>query len=195
VADPVRAVDAEPDLAGLRSVFQPIVELATGAVVAHEGLTRGPAGAWHRPEDLFARARATGHLAELDEHCRRLALATALTAMPMLFVHAGMGVWQIDYHMYFFAVFAMLAAFVDWRPVVPATDDFCGQEFLCPNKNAGLSAQVPADQRHVLLQLSVRLVGSALAADVGDWRERVADSHLRRIARRTRLYETHHGRI
>ncbi|MDT7744293.1 MAG: hypothetical protein QOE59_3371 [Actinomycetota bacterium] len=80
VADALRVVDAEPDLTGLRSVFQPIVDLATGAVVAHEGLTRGPAGAWHRPEDLFARARTTGHLAELDEHCRRLALATALEA-------------------------------------------------------------------------------------------------------------------
>ena len=80
VADPLRTVDAEPDLSVLRSVFQPIVDLATGAVVAHEGLTRGPPGAWHRPEDLFARARAAGHLAELDEHCRRLALATALAA-------------------------------------------------------------------------------------------------------------------
>jgi EAL domain-containing protein (putative c-di-GMP-specific phosphodiesterase class I) len=80
VVDPLRAVDAVPDPAGLRSVFQPIVDLTTGAVVAHEGLTRGPAGAWHRPEDLFARARAAGHLAELDEHCRRLALAAALDA-------------------------------------------------------------------------------------------------------------------
>jgi methyl-accepting chemotaxis protein len=48
----------------------------------------------------------------------RLVLATALTGMAMLFVHAAMGVLQIDYHMYFFAVFAMLAVFVDWRPVV-----------------------------------------------------------------------------
>jgi EAL domain-containing protein (putative c-di-GMP-specific phosphodiesterase class I) len=80
VADALRVVGAEPDLTGLRSVFQPIVDLATGAVVAHESLTRGPAGPWHRPEDLFARARTEGHLAELDEHCRRLALATALEA-------------------------------------------------------------------------------------------------------------------
>ncbi len=80
MADPLRVVDAALDLVGLRTVFQPIVDLATGAVVAHEGLTRGPAGAWHRPEDLFARARAEGHLAELDEHCRLLALRTALAA-------------------------------------------------------------------------------------------------------------------
>ncbi len=47
----------------------------------------------------------------------RAVIAAALTGMPMLFVHAAMGVWQIDYHMYFFAVFAMLVAFVDWRPI------------------------------------------------------------------------------
>lgn len=50
----------------------------------------------------------------------RLVLAAALTAMPILFVYNGTGTWQVDYHMYFFAVFAMLAAFCDWRPIVLA---------------------------------------------------------------------------
>ncbi|HEY0393235.1 MAG TPA: methyl-accepting chemotaxis protein [Candidatus Elarobacter sp.] len=50
----------------------------------------------------------------------RLSVAYALVGMPMLLVHAGSGVWQIDYHMYFFAVFAMLAAYVDWRPIALA---------------------------------------------------------------------------
>ncbi|HEX3549308.1 MAG TPA: methyl-accepting chemotaxis protein, partial [Candidatus Elarobacter sp.] len=50
----------------------------------------------------------------------RLCIAYALIGMPMLLVHAGSGVWQIDYHMYFFAVFAMLAAYVDWRPIALA---------------------------------------------------------------------------
>ncbi|HEY0614468.1 MAG TPA: methyl-accepting chemotaxis protein [Candidatus Elarobacter sp.] len=50
----------------------------------------------------------------------RLTVAYALVGMPMLLVHAGSGVWQIDYHMYFFAVFAMLAAYVDWRPIALA---------------------------------------------------------------------------
>ncbi len=51
----------------------------------------------------------------------RLAIGATLTAMPMLFVHAAMGgVWQIDFHMYFFAVFAMLVVLVDWRPIVLA---------------------------------------------------------------------------
>ena len=48
----------------------------------------------------------------------RAAIAIALTGMPILFVYCAQGPWQIDYHMYFFAVFAMLVAFCDWRPIV-----------------------------------------------------------------------------
>ena len=33
---------------------------------------------------------------------------------------AGNGDWQVDYHMYFFCVFAMLSAYVDWRPIAVA---------------------------------------------------------------------------
>ncbi len=47
----------------------------------------------------------------------RAIIAVALTGMPILFVYCAQGPWQIDYHMYFFAVFAMLAAFCDWRPI------------------------------------------------------------------------------
>ena len=47
----------------------------------------------------------------------RAVVAVALTVMPILFVYNGAGPWQIDYHMYFFAVFAMLVAFCDWRPI------------------------------------------------------------------------------
>jgi hypothetical protein len=54
-------------------------------------------------------------------------MAVALTCAPIAFVYAGRGAfsgvsghgdWQIDYHMYFFAVFAMLVGYVDWRPIV-----------------------------------------------------------------------------
>ncbi len=45
-------------------------------------------------------------------------IAVALTAMPIFFVFDNTGRLQIDYHMYFFVVFAMLIAFVDWRPIV-----------------------------------------------------------------------------
>jgi len=56
----------------------------------------------------------------------RSIVAICLTFGPILFVYAarghfsgisGNGDWQIDYHMYFFGVFAMLSAYVDWRPI------------------------------------------------------------------------------
>jgi len=64
----------------------------------------GTIAAWRAPESLTA----------------RLTIAYALVMMPMLMVHAGAGVWQIDFHMYFFAVYAMLAIYIDWRPVLLA---------------------------------------------------------------------------
>jgi methyl-accepting chemotaxis protein len=47
----------------------------------------------------------------------RMVISAALTGMAAMLVYAGMGSWQIDYHMYFFALYAMLAAYVDWRPI------------------------------------------------------------------------------
>lgn len=54
----------------VRSVFQPIVELSTGAVVAFEALARGPVGPLESPMAIFDAARAAGLLAELDSACR-----------------------------------------------------------------------------------------------------------------------------
>ncbi len=57
----------------------------------------------------------------------RSIIAIAITLGPVAFVYAGRGDlsgisghgdWQVDYHMYFFAVFAMLVGYVDWRPIV-----------------------------------------------------------------------------
>jgi diguanylate cyclase (GGDEF)-like protein len=47
----------------------------------------------------------------------RLTIAAALTFAPMLMVYAGAGAWQVDWHMYFFVVFGLLVAYVDWRPI------------------------------------------------------------------------------
>ena len=56
----------------------------------------------------------------------RSVMAVCLTFGPILFVYAGRGHfsgiagngdWQIDYHMYFFGLFAMLSAYIDWRPI------------------------------------------------------------------------------
>jgi hypothetical protein len=64
----------------VRSLFQPIVELDTGRVVAYEALARGPQGPLERPDHLFAAARAAGRLTELDAACRSAALTGALAA-------------------------------------------------------------------------------------------------------------------
>lgn len=59
----------------------------------------------------------------------RSLMAAFMTAGPILLVYAGRGHfsglsghgdWQVDYHMYFFGVFAMLAAYIDWRPIAIA---------------------------------------------------------------------------
>jgi len=62
----------------VRSVFQPIVDLASGVVVAYEALARGPEGPLHRPDDLFAAAREAGVLADLDRACRAAAFRGAV---------------------------------------------------------------------------------------------------------------------
>ena len=68
-------------LRGIRSVFQPIVELDTGRTVAYEALARGPAGSpLAAPQPLFAAARRLGRLAELDVACQEAALAGARAA-------------------------------------------------------------------------------------------------------------------
>jgi diguanylate cyclase (GGDEF)-like protein/PAS domain S-box-containing protein len=74
----VSALDAALAPGGVRSVFQPIVELDTGCVVAYEALARGPEGPLERPDLLFAAARTAGRLAELDEICRTAAFRGAV---------------------------------------------------------------------------------------------------------------------
>ena len=64
--------------AAVTAVFQPIVDLDTGAVVAYEALARGPEGPLQRPDVLFAAARSAGLLAELDDLCRRAAFTGAV---------------------------------------------------------------------------------------------------------------------
>jgi EAL domain-containing protein (putative c-di-GMP-specific phosphodiesterase class I) len=87
-----------PDLATIlrhrlvTPVFQPIVDLASGTVVAVEALARGPAGSeLERPDQLFAAASRAGLLGPLDLLCAERAIECALEAAiqpPMLFVNA-----------------------------------------------------------------------------------------------------------
>jgi EAL domain-containing protein (putative c-di-GMP-specific phosphodiesterase class I) len=65
----------------VRSVYQPIVRLPTGEVVAYEALARGPEGGpLAAPDALFGAARRFGRLAELDWACRVAAVEGALGA-------------------------------------------------------------------------------------------------------------------
>ena len=64
-----------------RAVFQPVVELESGAIVGYEALARGPAGSpLARPDALFDAARAGDLVAELDWTCRAAAFGAALDA-------------------------------------------------------------------------------------------------------------------
>lgn len=68
----------------IRTLFQPIVHLATKAVVGFEALSRGPEGTdLESPLALLDAAAAAGRLAELDWLCRVLALqAAAASDLP-----------------------------------------------------------------------------------------------------------------
>ena len=74
------------------SLYQPIVELDTGRIVAYEALARGPVGSdLESPTALFAAAAERGMTADLDWLCRaaavRGALAAGLGRETMLFVN------------------------------------------------------------------------------------------------------------
>lgn len=70
----------------ITSVYQPIVDLHAGHVVAMEALARGPRGPLETPDALFAAARAAGRLAALEFRCQEAAVTGALRArlgMPL----------------------------------------------------------------------------------------------------------------
>jgi EAL domain-containing protein (putative c-di-GMP-specific phosphodiesterase class I) len=69
----------DPIPRGVHSVYQPIVHLDGGEVVAYEALARGPRGSQlETPGELFAFARDQGRRAELDLACRVAALRGAI---------------------------------------------------------------------------------------------------------------------
>ena len=65
----------------VRSVYQPVRSLVSGAVVAYEALSRGPHDSvLETPDRLFAAARRANALAELDRVCQIAAASSACDA-------------------------------------------------------------------------------------------------------------------
>jgi EAL domain-containing protein (putative c-di-GMP-specific phosphodiesterase class I) len=65
----------------IRSVYQPVVALADGEIVAYEALARGPSGTvWSNPDSLVHYAGKVGRLPELDWICRAAAVRGAREA-------------------------------------------------------------------------------------------------------------------
>jgi len=86
----------------VRSVYQPVTDLVTGAVVAYEALSRGPQGSMlERPDQLFAAARRANALAELDRICQIAAVSGAgdahLQAPFSLFINVEPGASPPDF--------------------------------------------------------------------------------------------------
>lgn len=73
----------------IRTFYQPIVDLSTGAVVAHEALSRGPADtAFERPEALFSYALRTDQVWSLESLCLSFAAERFAGRRPgLLFVN------------------------------------------------------------------------------------------------------------
>jgi EAL domain-containing protein (putative c-di-GMP-specific phosphodiesterase class I) len=69
------------DRQGVRSVYQPLVDLYSGETVGYEALARGPRDSrLERPDLLFEAARVAGLEREVEWECQRAALQGALDA-------------------------------------------------------------------------------------------------------------------
>jgi diguanylate cyclase (GGDEF)-like protein len=67
----------------LRAVYQPVVDLASGTVIAFEGLIRPlPEAGFSNPGELFGAAEAAGRTVELDHACVQTVLAQAVGLAP-----------------------------------------------------------------------------------------------------------------
>lgn len=69
------------DRRGVRSSYQPLVDLYSGETVGYEALARGPVGSrLERPDLLFEAARVAGIEREVEWECQRAALQGAIDA-------------------------------------------------------------------------------------------------------------------
>jgi polar amino acid transport system substrate-binding protein len=90
----------------------------------------------------------------------RLVIAVACSAAPALMEYAGTASAQADLHMYFFVVFAVLAAYVDWRPIALACFLTAGYDLL--SDLVFSSVAMPDGPFGVLLHAAIVGVGFAV---------------------------------
>ncbi len=81
----------------IRPVFQPIVDLATGATLGYEGLIRPvPPAPYADPTSMFADAEASGHVVPLDLACVESIVAAAARMPAELFLSVNMSPRTIE---------------------------------------------------------------------------------------------------
>jgi EAL domain-containing protein (putative c-di-GMP-specific phosphodiesterase class I) len=85
-----RLQQAELALTGAQIAFQPIVSVATGSLLAVEGLTRMASGGGGDPQEAFEAARDAGFGLELEALCVRTTLAQRATLPPGTLVAVNM---------------------------------------------------------------------------------------------------------
>jgi methyl-accepting chemotaxis protein len=110
----------------LEEIRRTASSLLVGLIWIHVVVLGGLAMAGHGGFALVAfaalmGATATGAwLAGPTSPTTMICVAVALVAQVSTFVATVPEVWQIDLHMYYFAVLAVLASYCDWRPVLVA---------------------------------------------------------------------------
>jgi len=121
-------------------------KIFVGVIWAHVLLAAGVAlmgrNSWREPAGIALAIAVVATVCALkmrDGIALRSVIAVCLTFGPILFVYAGRGHlsgiagngdWQVDYHMYFFGVFAMLAAYIDWRVIAVSAALTAGHHLL-----------------------------------------------------------------
>jgi hypothetical protein len=135
-----------PNTFSLGHIRATATKIFVWVIWAHVLLAAGVAligrNSWREPAAIAAAIAVVATVAAWklrDGIALRSIIAVCLTFGPILFVYAGRGHlsgmagngdWQIDYHMYFFGVFAMLAAYIDWRVIAVSAALTAGHHLL-----------------------------------------------------------------
>ncbi|MDZ4834525.1 MAG: EAL domain-containing protein [Candidatus Melainabacteria bacterium] len=78
------------DISNFRTVYQPIIDLATEQVAGFEIFTRGPDGAFENPADLFRSCIENNILTNVDMNCLRLCVEMSADIAENMRVHVNL---------------------------------------------------------------------------------------------------------